>query len=752
MKMRTALLGYIAVIGLCVAACSDPQVAKQRAFERGNQYFNEKKYAEAIVEYRNAIRRDARFGEARLKLAESYEHTGNARAAFTEQIRAADLLPQNTAAQLKAVNYLLVAGRFQDAKTRVQKVLDREPMNVDALILLGSAMAGLKDVEGAVTQVEQALTLEPSNSQGLVNLASLKFAQGDRDQARAAFEKAVQLDPKSIPARVALANFQWGTGDRAGAEQSFKAALAIDPKHVLANRALTAYYIESGRPAEAEPYVKTLAENGGQAAKVGLADYYINVRRLDEATKVLKPLAEGTRPLLAAQVRLAQIAYAQGHHAEAHTELDKVLKRDATNPTALLLNARWFFAERKLQDSLKQATAAVAAAPESAQAHYLLGTVQAALGDFDGGTKSFTEVLRINPRASQAQLQLSRLQLAHGDAAAAVLLAQQAVQNAPKYPPARLALAQGLVMQRQTSRASTEIAALLKDYPNAAPVHAVSGALKATTKDYRGARAEYSRAAELDPKSLEALNGLTLLDLAEKNVASARARVDKRLAAEPDNPEVLSLAGRVYLADNDPVKSEQTFRHLIEVQPSNIRGYTLLGQLYLLQHKVDAAKAEFEQRARLNPKDVSAHTMLAMILEVQKNVPEAKKKYEEVLSIDGRAAVAANNLAYLYADSGENLDRALNLAQTAVEQMPDNPAVQDTLGWVYYKKQLPDLAIRAFGQSIAKDPSNPLYHYHLGLAYVRGGNIAGARDSLGAALKLKPDYADARKALQSVVG
>ena len=752
MKMRTALLGYIAVIALCAVACSDPQVAKQKAFENGNQYFNDKKYAEAIVEYRNAIRRDARFGEARAKLAEAYEHTGNARAAFTEQIRAADLLPQNTAVQLKAVTYLLVAGRFQDAKTRVQKVLDRDPKNVEALILLGNALAGLKDVDGAVTQVEQALALEPSNTRGLTNLAALKFAQGDKEQSRAAFEKAVQLDPKSVPARLALANFQWGTGDRAAAEQTFKAAVALDPKNGLANRALAAYYIESGRAAEAETYVKALADSGGQAAKVGLADYYINVRRLDDAARVLKPLAEGTRPLLAAQVRLAQIAYAQGHHPEAHAELDKVLKRDATNPTALLLNARWFMAERKMQDALKQATAAVAAAPESAEAHYLLGTVQAGLGDADSSSKSFTEVLRINPRAAQAQLQLSRLQLARGDAAAAVLLAQQAVQNAPKYPLARLALARGLVVQRQTSRAATEIATLLKDYPNAAPVHAVSGALKASTKDYRGARAEYSRAAELDPSSLEALNGLTLLDLAEKNVTDARARVDKRLAAQPNNPDVLALAGRVYLAVKDPARSEQVFRHLIEVEPSNTRGYTLLGQLYLLQNKLDAAKGEFDQRARLNPKDVAARTMLAMILEAQKNVPEAKKKYEEVLAIDTRAAVAANNLAYLYANTGENLDRALNLAQTAVEQMPDNPAVQDTLGWVYYKKQLPDLAIRAFGQSIAKDPSNAVYHYHLGLAYVRQGNISGARESLGAALKLKPDYADARKALQSVVG
>ena len=114
--------------------------------------------------------------------------------------------------------------------------------------------------------------------------------------------------------------------------------------------------------------------------------------------------------------------------------------------------------------------------------------------------------------------------------------------------------------------------------------------------------------------------------------------------------------------------------------------------------------------------------------------------------------IAANNLAYLYAEANENLDRALILAQTAVEQAPDNPDVRDTLGWVYYQKQLPDLALRAFEDSIAKNPNNPIYHYHLGLASAKQGNLARARQSYQAALKLRPDYPDAQQALKTIGG
>jgi Flp pilus assembly protein TadD len=123
-----------------------------------------------------------------------------------------------------------------------------------------------------------------------------------------------------------------------------------------------------------------------------------------------------------------------------------------------------------------------------------------------------------------------------------------------------------------------------------------------------------------------------------------------------------------------------------------------------------------------------------------------------VLLIQPRSVVAANNLAYIFAEANENLDRALTLAQIAVEQAPNNPNVRDTLGWVHFRRQVPDLAVRAFQESIDENPSNPIYHYHLGLALAKQGNLAGARRSYQTALKLKPDYAEVQQAIKTVGG
>src|SRR5262245_47702355 len=123
----------VAVLAAGIAACStDPEVAKKKYFDSGNTYFDQKKYKQAIVEYRNAVQQDPKFGEARLKLSDSYAHENDAVNAFREAIRAADLLPNSLEAQTKAATYLLLANQLEDAKARAEKALALDPKHLEA--------------------------------------------------------------------------------------------------------------------------------------------------------------------------------------------------------------------------------------------------------------------------------------------------------------------------------------------------------------------------------------------------------------------------------------------------------------------------------------------------------------------------------------------------------------------------------------------------------------------------------------------
>ena len=186
--------------------------------------------------------------------------------------------------------------------------------------------------------------------------------------------------------------------------------------------------------------------------------------------------------------------------------------------------------------------------------------------------------------------------------------------------------------------------------------------------------------------------------LRENRSSDARARVDQRLQAAPNSPALLVLAGGAYGRDGDAAAAEAALRRAIAADPSYLDGYQALAGLFISQNRLKEAREEFEIITTHEPVSVPAHTMAAILLEQEGRPVDARKHYEQALNVDPRAAVPANNLAWLMAEGGENLDMALQLAQAAKAALPDRAEINDTLGWIYYRKGLNTLAIASLKQ------------------------------------------------------
>lgn len=355
-------------------------------------------------------------------------------------------------------------------------------------------------------------------------------------------------------------------------------------------------------------------------------------------------------------------------------------------------------------------------------------------------------------------MELARTQLANGNAEASIESARQALKSQPDNPDARLLLARGLIARGQLAQAESEMRVLLVKYPNVSAVHSQIGVLYLAKRDHVAAKRAFERSLALDEGSLEALAGLVSLDLAAKNATGARARVEAKLTQTPSDARLFLLAASTYAATGDPSRAERALQQTVEIDPSNLQAHAMLGQLYRSEQRLEQAKSEFDKLAKRRPGSDTgnaAQTMVALILEAQNRPDEAQRHYEQILSASPRAIVAANNLAWLYAERDGNLDVALGLAQTAAQQAPNHPAINDTLGWIYYKKGLYGQAIAALRRSVENDATNPKYHYHLGLAFSKNGDEARAKESLKRALMLKEDFdgsTDARKVLASIAG
>jgi tetratricopeptide (TPR) repeat protein len=304
--------------------------------------------------------------------------------------------------------------------------------------------------------------------------------------------------------------------------------------------------------------------------------------------------------------------------------------------------------------------------------------------------------------------------------------------------------------QGQFNQAESLLKELREAAPKSAVVHAQLGLLYGLQKNRTAAAAEFETALALDPLQLDAVAGQVALDLAQKDASSARRRVDALVQRAPENAGALTLAARTYIRTANVAAAEPLLVKAIAVDPTALAAYGLLGQIYVSERRLDDARQQFEKLAARHSRPVPALTMVGMIQQMQGRNDDARRTFERVLQLDSTAAVAANNLAWIYSESGGNLDVALQLAQTAKTSLPDQPEVDDTLGWIYYRKDLLSLAVTTLKRSVDRDPKNPLAQYHLGLAYYKTGDRVRAKQALEAALRLKSDFDGAAEATRLI--
>src|SRR5215510_11330126 len=136
-----SFVALVPTVLLCLVACSrDPNVVKKRYLGSGNKYFEKERYKEASIQYRNALKRDQRYGPAHYRLALTEFKQGQLANAASELRKAVELLPKDSPdhwdAVVKLSEIYLVAARDQkplmdEVEGFVKELLARDANSFD---------------------------------------------------------------------------------------------------------------------------------------------------------------------------------------------------------------------------------------------------------------------------------------------------------------------------------------------------------------------------------------------------------------------------------------------------------------------------------------------------------------------------------------------------------------------------------------------------------------------------------------------
>jgi len=213
--------------------------------------------------------------------------------------------------------------------------------------------------------------------------------------------------------------------------------------------------------------------------------------------------------------------------------------------------------------------------------------------------------------------------------------------------------------------------------------------------------------------------------------------------------------GELLLAEKHPEAAATVLEQAIatDTTPQNLG---LLIAAYLLEPDQQQVLSRLEERAADPKAPAYDFLLLSALYDQKKDYLKAKELYEMMVAKDLFPALSRNNLAYLLAEhfpSPENLDRALKLAAESLDEDPEEPGFQDTMGWVLGKRGEYAKAKTYLEQAAEKAPKNPTVAYHLGWCQAKLGETAKAKETLQKALGLKPDFpdrAEAQKLLDSL--
>ena len=196
-----------------------------------------------------------------------------------------------------------------------------------------------------------------------------------------------------------------------------------------------------------------------------------------------------------------------------------------------------------------------------------------------------------------------------------------------------------------------------------------------------------------------------------------------------------------------------------EAAPTLPGAVELLFEIYRRQGRLAEARRSFEEAESAGVLHAGARLLLARLYLSQGELAKAQQAFEKVVAEQPELASARNDLAFVLAERGEQLDRAVELARGAPPALGNNPAAIDTLGYVHYRAGRLEAALAELQRAVALAESRParrapIYTYHLGLvlqALDRKGEAANAFQRALASGEDFPEAEDARRRLESVL-
>jgi len=697
----------LALLGLTAAGCSKGGPTKDQILARANEALAAEQYDKAAKDFQEVLRLSPSDPIALRQLGIIYYDQGQIIQAYSALKQGAELRPDDVDLQLKYAQTLASLREYATARDIARQILDKEPANEQALLLMIDTTTSPDAIPATRKFVEGLREKDQDRVSYRLALGALDLRQKDEAGAESEFKAALGMDPKSSGAYSALGRLNWGRGDLKAADEALKTASDLSPVR--------------------------------STMRLQYADFKFRTAALPEAKAIVEDINKKAPDYLPPRVFLMKAACAERQEEDCAERIRSVLAQDPINYDAVLLDGSLSLTKGDAAKAIREFEYLSNTYARNPQVRLQLALAYLVFANtanpvdgriaLDSAESRLNEALKLDPRFEAAVLLFAELKIRKGSAAAAIDALMPLIKERPQTAQAFNLLASAyLALQNRDLAAGVyrQMAELFPKDPQ--PAFMLGDVLLAQNKQPE-ARKAFEKSAEIAPDYIPSAERLVDLDIAEKKYQAALDRAQTQIQANAKPAQSFALRGKVYLAQEDISHAEADLLKALELDPNLESAYTLLAQLYVLSNRPNLAIEKLNAFLEKN-KSVTSLMQLAKIHEGQKDYPAARDAYEKLLTVSPNYSPALNNLAVMYSDYLGRLDTAYDLAKKAREVSPTEPHIADTLGWILFKRGEYGNALRPLQDAAAAVADSPDIQFYVGMALYMLGDEAPARVAL----------------------
>jgi putative PEP-CTERM system TPR-repeat lipoprotein len=778
--LRNPLAASLALaVVLATGACDRTKNTTDVEFVQKAKAFQEQgKLDSAAIELKNALYKNPRNAEARLRLGEVYASMGLGERAENELRRAKELGIDEEALKVP-LGQAIVQQRDYSRALKEAKSGSRTPRsNVAKLLdIQANAHIGLGNFDEGCNRFQLSHESDGKYIPAYWGLARCAMMQNKPDESRTLLQEALKVEESNAGTWSQLGNLERATRRWPEAETAYSNALKFDSGNVDALLGRALIEIETNRLNEAQQDVDAAGRRHETNPVVNYVRGVIRFKQgqLAEAKTLLQTALRANPDYLPAVLWLGLTNFAHGDNEQAAAQFRQYAQRvPNTNVNALLALTEARLGRRSdAQQTLRQLGNVDVNDPKSLA---LLAQANMSIGENEVAAKYWAKAIKERPEAADLRVAFAETLARTGNRAEALQQLESAVHLDSGMLDANAALIQNLIRDKQFDKALTEVEALEAKQPKNSAIANMKGTVYLAKDDAANARKNFERALTLDPPSMAAGMNLAQMDLRDKKPELARERfqvilakdgknvgamialaaiaaatsqesefvawLEKAAKAGPSISRPRVMLARYYLEKNDARQALLWAGQANDAEPNNFEALDALGTTQLAVGENQNAVITYRKLANRFPNSPMAHFRLATAQVGANDVTSAEASLKIALALKPDYLEAEILLGSIQLGT-RRYPEALQLSQRIQEQYPKSAAGFVLQGDVMMAQRQFAPALKVYEKALALNDSG-LIAIKVHMALTSGGDAKGADARLAQWLKDHPGDVNAR--------